>query len=236
MATKIDLRQIDPREYNPRFRTLTAERILAWFRSEGAFWQYAGEPSPDRPHAELTSGMCSNGFIDCLLVLRYPNVAEALANFLAWRLRSAGVGEVDWVVSSSYAAITFGHEVAKALGAIFMMTEKDPADPRRQVWSRMTIPAGAKVLQAEELITTSGTFQGVFRAVRDGNPKPVIFISTVGALIHRPPKLPVEYDGRRVVALVEREIQSFDPEKCPYCRVGSPRLRPKTHWSQLTSQ
>lgn len=236
---KIDLQQINPRRYEKDF--LSPDRLLSWFKSEGAYWTYEGEPSPHNPHAELTSGLCSNGFFDCLIVLRYPNIAEILGRQLARRLIRGGwipAGQVDWVVSSAYAAITFGHEVAKALGAIFMNTEKDPADSKKQLWQRMTIPEGATVLQVEELITTSGTFQEVRRAVEEGNVlKPVSFLSVVGTLVHRPPKLPAEYaGGRKVIAMVEKEIQNFDPKKCPYCNVGSQRYRPKTHWKELTGK
>ncbi len=227
---RIDLRKINPRDYDDRL--LRPEEILSWFENEDAFWAYEGEPTPGKAHAELTSGLCSDGFFDCLLVLRYPNIAEILGRQLFWRLQAGGwvePGEVDWVVSSSYAAITFGHEVAKVLGAVFMLAEKDRA------WRRMTISAEAKVLQIEELITTSGTFKEVRRAVEEGNAvKPVNFISTVGALVHRPPKLPIEYDGRRVVAVIGKEIRVFNPKECPYCAVGSPRYPPKTNWKQLT--
>ncbi len=236
---RIDLRQINPRNYD--YRIIGPREVLEWFYSENACWVYEGEPSAKRAHAELTSGLCSNGFIDCLRILRYPNICEILGQQLARRLKAEKIGKVDWVVSSAYAAITFGHEVAKGLGAIFMNTEKDPADQKDQkgkkmIWQRMTIPAGSQVLQIEELITTSGTFKEVRRAIEEGNSEPVTFISTVGALVHRPQKLPMEYDGRKVVALVEKEIQAFDPKakECPYCNVGSPRYRPKTHWLELT--
>lgn len=233
---KINLLQIVPRYYKDW--VLTQKEILTWFEAEDAYWSYQGEPSPKRAHAELTSGLCSDGFFDCLLVLRYPNVAEILGEQLATRLRNAGIGEkVDWVVSSSYAAIIFGHEVAKALGAVFMLVEKDQADPtgKKMSWRRMTIPAEASVLQVEELITTSGTFKEVRRAVEEGNAiKPVNFISTVGALVHRPPKLPIEYDGRKVIAVIGKEVRAFKPEECPYCKEGSPRYRPKIHWKELT--
>lgn len=239
---KTNLRLVNPRKYEGK--DLTSEEILSWFEAENAAWVYSGDPRPEQAHAELTSGLCSDGFFDCLQVLRYPNIAEILGLQLARRLIRNGwlpSGKVDWVVSSSYAAITFGHEVAKALGAIFMMAEKDEKDPKKMVWRRMTIPAGANVLQIEELITTSGTFQEVRRAVNEGNAvKPVIFWVPVGALVHRPSKLPAvyqrEFGGRQVVALVEKEIRVFKPEECPYCKVGSPRYRPKTHWAELTGK
>jgi orotate phosphoribosyltransferase len=236
---KMELWRLNPRDYESK--NVASEEILAWFRSEDAYWIYEGEPSPERPHAELTSGLCSDGFFDCLQVLRYPNIAEILARQLVQRLfpeeHMIPLYGDGWVVSSSYAAITFGHEVAKALKAIFMMAEKDENNPKRMVWRRMTIPDTARVLQVEELVTTSQTFQEVRRAVEEGNAvKPVNFISTVGALVHRPPKLPVDYDGRRVVALIEKEIRIYKPEECPYCAVGSPRYRPKTHWLELTGK
>lgn len=76
MEEKIDLRNIDPRFF--RDNDLSFEQILACFDEEDAFWVYEGEPRPEAPHAELTSGKCSNGFIDCLKVLRYPGLAEIL--------------------------------------------------------------------------------------------------------------------------------------------------------------
>lgn len=238
---KIDLRLINPRDYDDKI--IAPEEILSWFANEDAFWAYEGNPSPRKAHTELTSGLCSDGFFDCLQVLRYPNIAEILGQQLARRLVRNGwlsPRQVDWVVSSAYAAITFGHEVAKALGAIFMNTEKDPKDPKKQIWQRMIIPAGAHILQAEELITTSGTFQEVERAVNEGNKETVSFWSSVGVLVHRPPKLPTVYEGkyggRQVVALIEKEIRVYKPEECPYCAVGSPRYRPKTHWAELTGK
>ncbi len=239
---KIDLRLIDPRDYD--YKIVTPEEIISWFANEDAFWAYEGNPSPQKAHAELVSGLCSDGFFDCLLVLRYSNIAEILGRQLARRLIQNGwlsPRKIDWVVSSAYAAITFGHEVAKGLNAIFMNTEKDPKDPKKQIWQRMTIPAGAPVFQVEELITTSGTFQEVERAVNEGNKETVLFWSPVGALVHRPPKLPTVYEGkygrgRQVVALVEKEIRVYKPEECPYCAVGSPRYRPKTHWAELTGK
>jgi len=239
---KLDLRLINPRDYDDKI--MTPEEILAWFQNENAYWVYEGEPDPKKPHAELTSGLCSDGFFDCLKILRYPNIAEILGHQLAKRLIHNGWlshGQVDWVVSSSYAAITFGHETAKSLGAIFMMTEKDEKDPKKMVWRRMTIPNNTHVFQVEELITTSGTFQEVYRAVKEGNSEKFVnFLGPVGALVHRPPKLPIVYEGafggRQVVALIEKEVRAFRPEECPYCKIGSFRYRPKTHWAELTGK
>jgi orotate phosphoribosyltransferase len=233
---KIDLWKINPRLYENKL--ISPEEVLEWFKSEDAYWAYEGDPSPEKPHAELSSGLCSDGFFDCLRVLKYPNIAEILGRQAARRLLPIFQPEPDktWVISSAYAAITFGHEVAKAFSAIFMNTEKDPADPKKQIWQRMTVPPDCAVLQAEELITTSGTFKEVLRAVNEGNATKPMYYTPVVALVHRPSELPMEYDGRMVVAVIEKAIKNYKPEECPYCKAGSPRYRPKTHWAELTGK
>lgn len=223
---------INPRDYDNT--VLSEEEILEWFAIAEAGWVHSG--NPEDPHAELTSGLCSTAFFDCLRLLKYPNIAEILGCQLGRKLKRASLGKVDWVVSSAYAAITFGHEVAKEIGAIFMNVEKDPSDPKqkRMLWRRMTIPVEAKVLSVEELITTSSTFREVQRAVIEGNTEPVNFIPTVGVLVHRPPDLTsIDYEA---VALVEKEVPAYDPNECPWCEKGSKRYRPKTHWKELTGK
>ena len=238
MEEKLNLRNIDPGFF--RNIDIPLKQILYYFDEEDAYWIYQGEPRPEVPHAKLTSGKCSNGFIDCLKVLRYPGLAEILGRQLGRHLKKAGIRKVDWVISSPYAAITFGHEVAKELDAIFMFCEKDPEDSKgkKMLWRRMQIPEGERVLQVEELITTSSTFKEIRRAVESGNARPVDFIPEVGALVHRPEKLPTAYDGRKVTALIEKEIRMFPPgpTTCPYCASGSQPLRPKQNWAELTGR
>lgn len=243
MYRKEEILNLDPISF--KSSVFTPQDVLHIFDALDAGWIYDNDPQ--KPHAELTSGMHSNGFFDCLRILRYPNLCEILARQLVKKLDASSIaqniGQIDWVIGSPYAAITFSYEVARALNAIHGFVEKDtapplPTDPqaKRMLWARMTIPAGARVLDVEELITTSGTLKEVRRAVEAGNKEPVNFLPVVGALVHRPPKLSVNYEGISVVALVEKEVQAFKPEECPWCKAGSKALRPKTHWAELTGK
>ncbi len=150
---------INPKDYENTF--LSAKEILFWFDICDAGWMHDGDPK--KPHAELTSGKCSNGFFDCMRVLCYPNLRKILAHQLILRLKfhqHLSNDQVDWVIGSSYAAITFSGEVAYGFKAIHGFTEKDPSDPKKQVWRRMMIPEGASVLQVEELIKPLTKFVG----------------------------------------------------------------------------
>lgn len=240
--------EINPADYYGV--TLSEEQILRWFIDCDAVWLHDG--NPENPHAELTSGMCSNGFFDCLRVLRYPNLTEVLAIQLAQKIRpSIQAFDIilipkspliaDCVVGSPYAAITFSYEVAKALGVHHYFVEKDPADQKgkRMVWRRTQLPTGTRILQIEELITTSGTLREVRRAIQEGNKELVVFLEVVGVLVHRPPKLPADYSDlgvRQVVSLIEKEVWAVPPKECPLCAQGSKRLRPKQNWAELTGR
>lgn len=169
-------------------------------------------------------------------VLADPKVAQFLASELVDRLRSQNVGTVDWVVGSAYAAITFSYEVAKRLQALHGFVEKDPTNPKKMVWDRVTIPNGAIVLQCEESITTLGTTMEVRRAVEEGNPESVRWLPYVATVIYRPSDLRITNDSIGIVYLVGRQVQTWKPEECPLCAAGSPRMRPKQNWARLTSQ
>lgn len=222
-------------------KVVFSKDIISWFENEDALWRYQGEPSPERPHAELSSGLCSNGFIDCQRVLCYPNIAEILGNQLAWEIkvfmRDAKIDKIDYVVSAPYAGITFGHEVAKALEAKFLFAEKDPSDPRgkKMLWQRVAMPEGSRVLQVDELITTTSTIKEVREAIEKGNPGPITFVPFVATLVYRPESLKIEPETE-IISLIRQEIQNFEPSQCPYCAAGSPRVRPKKNWEQLTGK
>ncbi len=90
------------------------------------------------------------------------------------------------------------------------------------------------VLQIEELITTLGSATAVGKALLEKNPK-VQLIPVIGTLIHRPAVLPVSNDGPKIVAVIEKQVSAWDPSECPYCKVGSKRVKPKTNWAELTA-
>ncbi len=94
-----------------------------------ALWLHSGDPKD--PHAELTAGDCSNGFVDTLRALRYSNLCQIFGELASykyeelceWREQNK---RVDWVVGSDHAGADFSHSVAIAMGAQHDFTEKGP--------------------------------------------------------------------------------------------------------------
>lgn len=216
---------------------ITPEQVMEWLVAADAGWVHNGDPK--MPHAELASGMCSNAFFFCRKLLCFPNINEILAVQLARKVDEELAGQdVDAVVGAPMSSITLSYEVAKWLCARHGMPEKDPADQKKMLWKE-EFPAGTRVLRIEELITTSGSAIAVTQAVESAQNaagKPVVFLPIVGVLVHRPPKLPINYWGMRMVALVEKEVWAVPPDKCELCRQGSKRVKPKLNWAELVGK
>ncbi len=212
---------------------LTQEEIIGIFEEYDAVWLHDGNSA--KPHAELTSGKCSNGYFNCSKVLCYPAIAELFARHLVQKLGKYITRRAGWVIGSPYAGITFSYEAAKLLGAAHGFTEKDPKDPKKMLWKRWQIPKGSEVLQIEELITTLKTAMSVREAAEKGNKEEIKFMPVIGTLVHRPPEFSADYAGLRIVSLIEKQVWAVEPSECPLCAKGSKRLKPKSHWAELTA-
>lgn len=207
---------------------LTSEEIRHIFETCSALWLHSGDMT--RPHAELTSGRCSDGFVDVLRVLRYANLCELLGRQLAAKIDDVYRGHIDWVVGSDHAAATLSFAVASHYGAQHDFTEKGP--DKTQLWKRFEIGRDEVVLQVEELVTTTGTLQAVRDGLRRAHPEhEVQFAPVVACLVHRSPTY--EFEGSPIVSLIHFDIQTWAPEECPLCAAGSPRVRPKHNWAEL---
>ncbi|OHB18736.1 MAG: hypothetical protein A3D40_01835 [Parcubacteria group bacterium RIFCSPHIGHO2_02_FULL_40_12] len=216
---------------------MTEQEILAIYEKEDAVWFFNYNGDPKAPHAELTSGFCSDGYVNSAPVLADPKNVELLTSELVTRLAKRNVVKVDWIVGSAYAAITFSYELARQLGARHGFVEKDPANPKRILWSRLTIPAGSMILQCEELITMLGTTMEVRRVIQESNKEPVFFLPDVATAVYRPEKL--QGGLIDVISLVAREVKTWEPDQCPLCAQGSERLRPRAtqeNWARLTGK
>src|SRR5215472_6019916 len=88
------------------------------FRSTGAYLQ---------GHFLLTSGLHSGEYLQCAVVLQHPDAAEKLGRMLAEQLRELAGPDIRTVASPALGGLIIGHEVARALGARFLFTERDAA-------------------------------------------------------------------------------------------------------------
>lgn len=231
-----EIMNLNPKDFCQK--ELSEEDILRWFEICGAVWFYNGDPK--KPHAQLTSGLCTNGYFDCFKALQFPNLNEILSDQLLTKLVTADpemITLVDWVIGPSPTAIPLVYEIAKGLNVRYGSIEKDPVDSKKMLWRRSALPKLSGVLLIDDIISTFGTIKATRQAIEISNEEQEIdFLSTVGTLVYRPSKLPVDCGSIKVVALIEKEVWAIKPEDCPLCKAGSPRYKPKTHWKELTDR
>lgn len=228
-----------------RDRLMTHDEITAIFRYFNALWRYQGNPRPDAPHALLTSGLHSDGFIDCDSVLCYPKFCELFAHEMVKVIHGtiSNINDIGVVVSSAYSAIKLGWEIARLLSAYnpkieYRISEKDKSGHPTII--RRPIDISKKVLIINELMTTGAgstieTKQAVNACNGEHNRPTIIQPSFV--FIHRSHTW-VLIDGSAVKTVVDLDIKNFDKDDCPYCKAKSSAIKPKigNNWAKLHGQ
>jgi orotate phosphoribosyltransferase len=191
--------------------TPQVESVLDLFRATGAYLE---------GHFRLTSGLHSPNYLQCALVLRHPPAAEDLGRRLAAELRTIVREPVAVVVSPALGGLIIGHEVARALGAPFLFTERDP-ETRKMVLRRgFTVQPGETVVVVEDVITTGGSTRDVIEALHAAGAR----VLAAGSIIDRSGG--AAEVGVPRVALATLQVAAHRPEECPLCREGIPVVKP----------
>jgi orotate phosphoribosyltransferase len=191
--------------------TAHSDPILSAFYETGAYL---------KGHFRLTSGLHSPEYLQCALVLQYPKHAEHFGRLLATELRrlkpalNAGV-----VASPAIGGLIIGHEVARALSARFIFTERD-ASGKMMLRRGFSVEPGEVAVVVEDVVTTGGSSREVIDLLKDSGAR----VLGAGSIIDR--------SGGAVnlgvprVALKTMQVVSYPPDDCPLCRAGSPVVKP----------
>lgn len=167
-------------------------------------------------HFLLTSGRHSNQYMQCAEVLKYPKYTEEIAKYMAEGFKEV---QVDLVIGPAMGGMLIGFELAKQLNVINFFTERD-ADGNMCLRRGFHIPKGAKVIIAEDVITTGGSVVEVMDIVKEAEAE----IVGVGVVVDRS-NGGVDF-GAKTVAAYTADIQSYEKIACPLCRSGQPITKP----------
>ena len=174
-----------------------------------------------RGHFRLTSGLHSGEYLQCAKVLAIPAYAERLGRELAHKLQGMiGGSSVDVVVSPAMGGIVIGHEVARALNARSLFTERDAATNEMTLRRGFELQPRERVVVIEDVITTGGSTQEVVRVAQAAGAE----VLAAGSIIDRSNGR-AEVGAPRV-ALATLNPVAYPPEECPLCRAGQPIVKP----------
>ncbi|RJP17426.1 MAG: orotate phosphoribosyltransferase [Candidatus Abyssobacteria bacterium SURF_5] len=187
-------------------RKLTSVQVLEMFEKRGALLS---------GHFQLTSGLHSDRYLQCALVLQYPETAGELGAAIAAKFQG---DEIDCVVGPAVGGIVIAHEVGRELGARVMFCEREAGSMKLR--RGFAIAGNERALVVEDVTTTGGSVREVMSALE----KAGAVIVGVGAIIDRSGggiKFGVPFKP-----LAKLEVSTFEPRSCPLCKQGLPLSKP----------
>jgi orotate phosphoribosyltransferase len=185
---------------------MNRDRLLELFRSSGALLE---------GHFRLTSGLHSSGYLQCALVLQYPEGAQRLGRALGERTREL---EPTVVLSPALGGVVIGQEVGRALGVRAIFAERqDGALTLRRGFS---LDERDRVLVIEDVLTTGGSTRETMEVARGAGGRVVGAASIVdrsGGSI----RFDVPFH-----ALLELPLPVYQSDTCPLCAQRVPIVKP----------
>ncbi|MDD3718439.1 MAG: orotate phosphoribosyltransferase [Actinomycetota bacterium] len=166
------------------------------------------EEAVRRGHFLLTSGLHSDTYVQCAMVLQHPHIAESLADEIAKAFQDE---DMDLVISPALGGIIIGYMVAMALRKRMLFAER--VEGGLILRRGQNISPGEKALIVEDVITTGGSVKELMKVVEAAGAK----IIGVAALIERGKGRDL---GVRKKVLLELEAEAWEEGECPLCKQG----------------
>lgn len=185
---------------------MNAEDVINQFKETGALLE---------GHFQLSSGLHSTVYLQCALVLQFPDKAARFGEAIARQFAGQGI---ELVASPAIGGIVIGHEVARALGARFIWTERDAGQMTLRRGFRVS--PGEKTLVVEDVITTGGSTRETINALVAAGANVV----AAASIIDR--SAGVADVGVPRTTLASLKVASVEAANCDACRLGEPAVKP----------
>ena len=185
---------------------MNAEQVIDQFRKTGALLE---------GHFQLSSGLHSTVYLQCALVLQFPENAEAFGKAIAEKFQGQGI---QLVASPAIGGIVIGHEVARALGARFVWTEREAG--RMTLRRGFTVAPGEKTLVVEDVITTGGSTRDTIEALTRAGANVIAAASIIDRSAGSADV------GVPLTALASLKVLSVEAAVCDACKLGEPVVKP----------
>ena len=165
-------------------------------------------------HFLLSSGLHSDRYLQCALVLAHPARAEEFGRALAGMIST----KPDLVVSPAMGGLIIGQEVARSLGVRHYFTER--VDGTVTLRRGFSLKPGERVLVVEDVVTTGKSTKEVFDLIR-----------AAGAVVSGACSVVDRSEGKAALgapysALWTVAVPTWTADDCPACKAGTPAVKP----------
>ena len=158
-------------------------------------------------HFLLSSGMHSNGYVQCAKLLQHPDKAEKALKGVADKVKEL---DIDIVVGPAMGGIIVAYELARQIGKPAIFTER--VDEVMTIKRGFEIKEGQRVLIAEDVVTTGKSAYEAIKVVEEHGG----IVVAIGCLADRTSgdmKYPL-YAGTKLA------IETYNKEDCPLCKAA----------------
>jgi len=184
---------------------MTSGEVLDLFRARGALLD---------GHFRLSSGLHSPGYLQCALVLQFPDLAARLGEDLASATRALGANAV---LSPALGGIVIGHEVGRGLGVRALFAERQDGGLRLR--RGFGLGPHDRVLVVEDVVTTGGSTLETIDVARAAGATVV----GAAAIVNRGSAVDL---GVPFVALTSIDLPTYEADRCPLCAAGGVAIKP----------
>ncbi len=185
------------------------QEVLQYFRDADALLE---------GHFILSSGLHAARYLQCARVLMDPHVAAKLCNSLVDKIMTTLDVKIDLVVSPAMGGVVVGYEMGRQLGVKAIFTER--VDGELTLRRGFEIPQDARILMAEDIVTTGLSSRECIKVINDygGN------VVAASCLIDR--SNGAADVGVPLVSLAGLEIPSYSPDELPPELARLPAIKP----------
>lgn len=188
---------------------MTDDEVLAEFRAASALIN---------GHFRLSSGLHSDTYLQCALVMMHAVRGERLCQALAEKLRAKGAGPFDIVASPAMGGVVVGYEMGRQLGIPAIFYERvDGAFTLRRGFA---IEPGARCLMVEDVVTTGLSSRECIEAItRDGG----VVVGAASLVDRSGGKADV---GVPLTSLITMDVKNYAPDALPPHLAGTEAVKP----------
>lgn len=166
-------------------------------------------------HFKLTSGKHSGNYMQCAMLLRFPEYAAFAGGELAKKIAHL---KPDFIVSPAIGGLIIGHEVARALNVPFLFCERQNGD---MTLRRFPMPEGKSFVVIEDVVTTGGSVKETAEHMVKGGCK---WLASA-CIVNRSGGKHVLGDS--LYSLTDLTFPVYEPDDCPLCKkLGTAPIKP----------
>ncbi len=185
---------------------MQSEDVIQTFRETGALLE---------GHFVLSSGLHSSIYLQCALVLQHPREAAEFGRAIAEHFRDENI---HTVAAPAIGGLVIGHEVARALNARFIWTERESG--QMTLRRGFSVSAGERILVVEDVVTTGGSTRETIAALQTNGAN----VIAAASIIDR--SSGAAGVGVSRIALATLHVPSVDPANCVACARGESAVKP----------